>query len=313
MSAAVESMFYVSNESNQRFVPWHGLGQPIEEAPTSHDALIYAGLDWEVESREIKDSVSGLIIPGYKANVRATDDSVLGIVRDRYQIVQNRDAFAFTDSLLGESVKYETAGSLFEGKVVWMLARLDSVDILGDEVIPYMCFTNSHDTSSAIRCCLTPTRVVCANTLNVALNGATRCWSTKHVGDISSKMEEARMCLSLGNKYMSALVEDADKLANTTVSDEQVNKIIELVFPIAPDATDRTINSIKDCREDFMRAYNAEDIKKFQGTAWGVVNAAADYADHYSIRRQTKNSGERLWSTVMGGHPILDNVYKLVA
>lgn len=314
MSANVETLMYVEKDENgNRYTPWHGLGQPIPEAPTSRDALIYAGLDWKVESREIKDSVSGLVIPGFKANVRVTDDSVLGIVKDRYQIVQNTDAFEFTDSLIGEGAKYETAGSLCDGKVVWMLAKLDPVNILGDEVVPYMCFTNSHDTSSAIRCCLTPVRVVCNNTLNLALSTASRMWSTKHVGDISAKLEEARACLHLANRYSVALSETADHLANIAVNDEKLNNIIELVFPIAPEASDRQVNSIKAARDDFMLAYNADDIKRFQGTAWGVVNAATDYADHYSIRRNTTGGRERLWGQIMNGHKFVDDVYKLVA
>lgn len=117
MPANVETMFSV------RETPWHGLGRIIMDAPASREALELAGLDWQVESRNIY-SGTGPMIPGYRANVRSTDDAVLGVVSDRYRIVQNEEAFQFTDDLLGEGVTYETAGSLQGGKKVWMLARL---------------------------------------------------------------------------------------------------------------------------------------------------------------------------------------------
>ncbi len=109
MPANVETMFSV------RETPWHGLGRIIMDAPASREALELAGLDWQVESRNIY-SGTGAMIPGYRANVRSTDDAVLGVVSDRYRIVQNEEAFQFTDDLLGEGVTYETAGSLQGGK-----------------------------------------------------------------------------------------------------------------------------------------------------------------------------------------------------
>ena len=117
MSACVETMFYVREK------PWHGLGVQVMDAPTSYDALILAGLDWQVEQYSVYTS-AGDRIPGYKVNTRSTDHAPLGIVTDRYQVVQNSDAFKFTDDLLGEGVTYETAGSLQGGRKVWLLARM---------------------------------------------------------------------------------------------------------------------------------------------------------------------------------------------
>ena len=200
MAANVESMFYVG-----RTAPWHGLGVSVEEAPTSEKALQLAGLDWRVEQRDIYTS-AGRRIEQFKANVRDTDQKVLGVVSDKYQVVQNEDAFAFTDALLGEGVQYETAGSLADGKMIWLLAKLpDKYIINGDEITPYLVFFNSHDGSSAIRVALTPIRVVCQNTLNLALNSAKRSWGVKHVGDIDTKLHEARQTLRLSEKYMVAL------------------------------------------------------------------------------------------------------------
>ena len=164
MPANVETMFSV------RETPWHGLGRIIMDAPASREALELAGLNWQVESRNIY-SGTGAMIPGYRANVRSTDDAVLGVVSDRYRIVQNEEAFQFTDDLLGEGVTYETAGSLQGGKKVWMLARLPRKYLIaGDQVVPYLVIFNSHDGSSGVKVAMTPIRVVCQNTLNLALN-----------------------------------------------------------------------------------------------------------------------------------------------
>lgn len=171
MSVAVESMFYTREK------PWHGLGVRVEEAPTSTDALRLAGLDWEVAQEPIFTE-TGDAIAGYKVNVRDRDRKVLGVVSDRYKIIQNKEAFAFTDTLLGRGVRYETAGSLQEGKRVWLLARLPREYIIaGERISPYLVFSNSHDGSGAVRVALTPIRVCCNNTLNLALDTARRSWS----------------------------------------------------------------------------------------------------------------------------------------
>ena len=117
MSANVETMFYIREK------PWHGLGTRVEEAPTSADALIYAGLDWEIIQKDVYTE-DGSLIAGCKVNTRSIDNAPLGIVSDRYKVVQNEDAFQFTDDLLGAGVTYETAGALQGGRKVWMLARM---------------------------------------------------------------------------------------------------------------------------------------------------------------------------------------------
>ena len=115
MSANVETMFYVGREK-----PWHGLGQSVESAPTSEDAIVAAGLDWKVEKKPIFDA-QGNQIDNYFANTRDKDNSVLGVVSGRYEIVQNEEAFSFTDSLVDAGMKYSTAGSLRNGKCIWLL------------------------------------------------------------------------------------------------------------------------------------------------------------------------------------------------
>lgn len=309
MSAEVENLMYVSNEENQRFVPWHGLGTAVECAPTSAEAIKLAGLDWKVDSRPIY-TANNIEIPGYKANTRVTDDKVLGIVTDRYQIVQNQEAFDFTDSLIGEGCTYETAGSLKGGKKIFLLAKMPEKKILEDAFDPYICFTNNHSGTGAIQVCMTPIRVVCLNTLNLALNRASRKWSTKHVGDMQSKLAEAKHTLQLANDYMDELAVTADQLANTKVTDAEISKILDELFPVDTEDSDRKKNNIKELKNKFMVCMFAPDIIKFQNTGWGVVNAASDFMSHTEPRRASDTYRERNFNRILDGHVILDKTFE---
>ena len=306
MSALVESMFSV------RETPWHGLGTIVQEAPTSADALRLAGLDWTVNQNPVFTE-GGFEIPNYKANVRSSDNTVLGIVTDRYKVVQNAEAFAFTDSIIDTgNVLYETAGSLRNGKTIWMLARMPETNILGDKFDPYMCFTNSHDGSGAVKVCMTPIRVVCNNTLNMALANASRCWSTKHIGDISSKLEEAKHTLTMANNYMKKLDEEADKLANQKISEDEIAKILDELFPVNEDKdSDRKKNNVEEAKNQIMICYMAPDIAKFIGTKYGFLNAVSDWCGHATPARNTANYKSNNWGRIMNGHPIFDLAYNL--
>lgn len=307
MPAELENMFYVSNEANGRFVPWHGLGTPVEEAPNSKEALRLSGLDWKVESKPL--FVDGREVPGYKANVRNTDGAILDVVSDRYQIVQNEEAFDFTDNLIGGDVKYETAGSLFGGKRTFILARLPETMVLGDEVCPYICFTNGFNKAYSIKAAITPVRVVCNNTLNFALNTTPRCWSTKHVGDMNSKLEQAKHTLQLANDYIKELNVTAERLADTKVSDEEVRAVLDSVFVTTDKDSDRRVKNIEEQKDNFMVCMLAPDIAKFRGTAWGTVQAASDYFTHRAPKRATESYKETNFAKVLDGNIQFDRIF----
>jgi len=306
MSANVETMMYVREK------PWHGLGTEVAEAPTSADALRLAGLDWNVNQKEMQ-VCGGSKIPGFKANVRSSDGTVLGVVSDRYKVCQNADAFAFTDNLIGGDVRYETAGSLSGGRKIWLLAKLPDTEIVGDKTEPYLCFTNSHDGGGAIRVCMTPIRVVCNNTLNLALHGAKRTWAARHTGDLQMKLAEAHRCLDMAGKYMERLGVYADQLANTNVSEDEIQKILSEMFPLKEDASDREKNNVKAIKDEYMVCWFAPDLIKFRGTAWGAINAMSDMVSHNAPRRQTANYRENNWGRIMDGHAMMDKMAELLA
>lgn len=291
---------------------WHGLGTVVKEAPTSADALRLAGLDWTVEKKPIYNG-EHIEIPGFKANTRSSDNSILGIVSDRYQIVQNAEAFEFTDALVGEGLKYESAGSLRDGKTIWLLGKLDTVKILDDDIETYICFANQHDGKGAVKVCLTPTRVVCQNTLNFALNTAKRSWTTRHIGDIESKMAEAAETLGLAKTYMNNLGITADEFAHTKIENDQIAHIINELFPIDENDTDRKKRNMTEMREGLWSCMFAPDLIKFLNTKWGVVNAAADFVDHKLPKRNTESYKENNWARIMDGHYIVDTVFDAVS
>ena len=311
MAHEVENMFYVSNEENGRFVPWHGLGVAVDECLTSADALKVAGLDWKVDARPVFTD-NGIKIPGYVANTRDSDNNVLGIVSDKYKIVQNVDAFAFTDSLIGDDCRYETAGSLRNGKSTFMLAKLPEKKILGDEFGNYVCFTNTHDGTGAVKVCMTPVRVVCNNTLNLALNTSKRIWTCKHMGRMEDKLHEAEVTLGLAEEYMDNLNIVAERLANVSLSDEDIRAIVAEMFPMNDDSPERTKANMQKAKTEFMVAYYMPDIEKFRNTAWGLLNATSDWMSHSSPQRNTSTYQERNFERIIYGHPILDAIFKKV-
>lgn len=311
MAHEVETMAYVSNEQNGRFVPWHGLGTPVADYMTSAEALEAAGLNWNVDARPVFTD-NGIKIPGYVANTRDSDNSVLGIVSDKYKIVQNIDAFAFTDSLIGPECRYETAGSLRNGKSTFMLAKLPEKKILGDEFGNYVCFTNTHDGTGAVKVCMTPVRVVCNNTLNLALNTSKRIWTCKHMGRMEDKLHEAEVTLGLAEQYMDDLSVVAERLANVSLNNDEIRAIVEEMFPMNDDSPERTKANMQKAKTEFMVAYYMPDIEKFRNTAWGILNACSDFATHASPQRNTTTYQERNFERIIYGHPMLDALLKRV-
>lgn len=307
MSANVESMFYV------RETPWHGLGTRVMAAPGSKDALIAAGLDWNVVQEPIY-TTENEPIKGYKANVRESDRKVLGVVTDRYKVVQNQEAFAFTDELLGQGVRYETAGSLQEGKKVWLLAHMPHEYIIaGERISPYLLFSNTHDGSGAVKVAVTPIRVVCNNTLNLALRTAERSWSMIHTGDIRNKMKEASDTLFKAERYMDELGKEFERLRMKKITDREVRDYIEVLLPIEEGATPQQIKNMSRLQEDMKsRYFDAPDLQDTGKNAYRFINAVSDFATHAKPLRQTVKYKENLFARTTEGNPLIDKAYQMI-
>lgn len=303
MSANVETMFSVREK------PWHGLGTIIQEACNSADALRLAGLDWEVKQEPVLYNGKNT---GYQFNVRSSDQSVLGVVGGRYKPVQNSAAFAFTDELIGGDVRYETAGSLASGKRVWMLAKMPDTKVLDDVVEPFLCLTNSHDGFGSMKVCMTPVRVVCQNTLNMALNNAKRTWNVRHSGNIENKLAEAQHTLGLARDYMDAFAKEAEELYKIKVAPKDFKEMTEALFPITGEMSKRKEESQYLLQCQLKEAWDMDDLGNIRGTGWGFMNAISDMATHRPPARKTENYQENMFMYTIDAPVLLDQAMKLL-
>ena len=299
----IESMFQVGRRS-----PWNKLGTTVTEAVSSAEAIHLAGLDWKVEPQSVYTE-NGIKVEGYSANVRNTDGRALGIVGSRYQIVQNEEAFNFTDDLIGEGVTYETAGSFKNGKSIWLLAKMpQKYDILGDEVTPYIVFINSHDGSGAVRVAMTPIRVICNNMLNMALRSAKRTWSARHTGAIEVKLQEARQTLKFADEYMKATQQTFEDLYKIKLNEFEVRQVIADIVPINEHVMNKTqIDNQEKIRADILyRFKEAPDLKDRESTGARFIQAVADTVTHIEPFRKTANWQENRFKKAIEGNTLID-------
>ena len=289
--------------------PWHDIGTVVEDAPTSEDAIKMAKLDWEVKQFPIK--AGKIEIPGYFANIRTDVNYPLGVVKNRYRIVQNKEAFDFVDNIVGNKeieCRYETAGSLFNGKKIFLLVKLPNRDLLGDEVENYIFFTNSHDGSSAFMAGITNVRVVCNNTLQMAIKGAERTWYCRHTESISSKKQQAQEALGLAVKYMDSMDEVAEKMVQKKIDEE---KFFRRLFE--KNNFSLCEKNIENAIERMHIIYNEkDDLQNFKGTAWGMYNAVADYCSNTTPYRNTETYADNKLNKSLVGFPMLQTAQELL-
>jgi phage/plasmid-like protein (TIGR03299 family) len=215
--------------------PWHKLGRFIEpdEALTTEDAIVAAGLDWNVSTRPLYLD-DGTQAPS-NAVVRDDTNGILGVVSQKYQPLQNREAFKFFDPFIesGEAM-FETAGSLKDGKRIWVLAKInkDPLEIArGDVVDKYILLSNGHDGLVSVRAGFTPIRVVCQNTLSMATsNDASQLIRLKHTKNLQENLDKVAEIMNVANASFEATAEQYRFLANRTVSQADLERYVKLVF-----------------------------------------------------------------------------------
>ena len=216
--------------------PWHGLGTVVTQAPTMEEGIKLAKLDWSVDLKEV--AVEGNIIQGYKAAMRSDTNSCLGVVSDQYKILQNEDAFRFFQPFLdGGFASLETAGSLKNGKRVWVLAKINSDDMIiddktNDKVEKYILLSNAHDGTAAIRVGYCPIRVVCNNTLTAAENSVqSQLIRVTHRGDILGTLDQVRDTMDVINASFKTTEEMYKTLASkTNIKSEDLANYVNVVW-----------------------------------------------------------------------------------
>ena len=307
MSAGLEVNDWMFSARGIR--PWHGIGEVIQEAPTSEDAIRIAKLGWKVNQEPVymKD---GTEIENLFLNVREDTKDVLGVVRGRYNIIQNDESFKFVDNIIqnskGIECRYETAGSLFNGKRVFMLVKLPEVNILGDEIENYLFFSNSHDGSSGLMAGISNVRVVCNNTLQMAEREAQRLWKIRHTQSIKDRQLEAEKALGLALTYNERIKEDAEKMALKRIDEEKFFRAFFAELKLSEKNAEKTLVQLRDIYT------GKNDLQNFRGSAWGMYNAVADFVSNAEPLRNTKTLNQWKMAGFMDGYKMLDTAQKLL-
>lgn len=297
----------------KRLAPWDGVGMDVHGAFSSKEVMQRAGLDWTVSSRKLYLS-DGSPVPGVNANVRSTDNKVLGIVGPDYKIVQNAEAFSFMDQVLGEGVTYETAGALKGGRRVWVLAHIPGeYRFVEDKADPYILFSTTHNGSGAIKVCLTPVRVVCMNTLNLAIKTATRSWSIVHKGLMDQKIANAKNTLIASKEYMGALCDEMVNLNEIKLTDTQVYDYVKKLIPMPLDPSEVTRRNVSSKRTELMDRYRlAPDLAHVDRSAYRFVNAVSDFATHSTPLRARSNYRDTRLLSILDGNTLIDTSYQMM-
>ena len=307
---------------------WHGLGQIVDQYPTSKEAIKHAGLDYEVVKSPLFTKGSGIVetdngieigsselhVSDYFANIRTDNNAVLGVVGKDYQIVQNREAFNFFDAIVGggEGILYETAGALGNGERIFITAKLpDYIRVgNGDDVTEkYIFLTTSHDGSGSITAAFTPIRIVCQNTLNASLRNMSNVVRIKHTAGAKQRLENTHKIMGLANTLSNQLEEIFNTWTKVNITDGEVKKLIQLA--LCPNK--ETLDLIKKGAEDeistvfkntvndafaYAMTSDTQQMNTTKGTLFGAYNAVTGY---YQNVRSYRDDESKLQSIVLGG------------
>ena len=270
--------------------PWHGLGTILKQCPTSEEAIIEAGLDFTVEKTPNFAKIGGKMIetPGSFSTYRTDTKEILGDkVGKLYTVVQNKEAFTFFDSIVGEGEAiYQTAGALGNGETIFITAKLPEYIKVGkDDIEKYLMLTMAHDGSGAIKAMFTPVRVVCQNTLQAALRGSKHCVSIKHTKSAQDNLKIAHEVLGITNQLSKELQSAFSTMSKTKMTDKKFKSYIEDIFLQPTELakfragekeklSTRMINQFDD-----ILAYrqNGPGQKEIAGTVWGAYNAVTGF------------------------------------
>jgi len=266
--------------SGRNITPWHKLGQIVAGMLTAQEAIKAAKLDWKVELRPVH--VDGNLVDESFGVKRLDNNKVLGIVGARYEPIQNEDSFSFFDEVIEQGqAYYDTAGSLFEGRKVFISAQLPGKLFLKnnpqDTMEKFVLLSTSHNGTSGLCLQIVTVRVVCKNTLSMALNGATNQIKIRHTKSYKDKVNEAQKTLELVNGYYDDLQAVIDSLSTSKMTTQEAITMTERLFP-AKDVNDiptRTVNT----RAEVLKLFKS-GVGNVGETKWDYVNAISEFTTH---------------------------------
>jgi len=318
MAHELETQNGVASFASFREPAWHNLGTVFDTEKNTSEMLAAANLNgWNVRLEDLEIPSSLISDKQYQYVVRTnpTDKSqtdVLGIVGERYTPLQNEELFAFGDNILDGGGRWETAGSLKGGRVVFGSLAFERETVLdpngvADKVKTYLLINTSHDGSIAIQASITPVRVVCANTLNVALNrtkkkdGVKQSFKIRHTQTANGKVAVARQALGMANSYMDEFDKMAHAMIQKEISAKDFNDIILAAYPKPELDTKGAIKKWENKVNMINDIYTGEYNGMISGNAWGAFNALTERLDWYRSSRSA--NGESMFAAASGFDP----------
>ena len=276
--------------------PWHGIGTELDHPATSREAVVAAKLDYVVDRVPVFVEHQGTrVIEDTYANINLSNNEVLGVVSDKYKVIQNVEAFDFFDSVVGGGKAiYHTAGALGKGERIWILAKLpNDIKVTNeDNVEKYLLLTNSHDGKTALRMYFTPVRVVCQNTLIMSLSQRSEEGIViRHVGSVQDKVEEAARLLGISNEFYNSLGEKFNRFVNIKMDKKSLRHYyVKVVYntdgePVKTPIMENRISRMTELFET-GKGNNRPEVR---GSLWTALNSVTEYVDHYRSHRDTND------------------------
>lgn len=292
MAHMLEQYGEMASFASLREPAWHGLGTVLTSEVSTAEMLQVAHLaGWNVRLEDV--TLPGRSHRNYFATVRTNpfdgENDVLGIVGERYNVLQNEQLFDFGDAIL-DGARWETAGSIKNGTVVFGSLALDRESVIdangvGDKVNTYLLVHTSHDGSLAIQASITPVRVVCQNTLNMAVGprgkGAKQSFRIRHTATVQGKVQAAREALGLAHKYMDEFDKQAQALFEVGIIDQQFEDIIAAAYPMPEADVKGSMTKWSNKVDTIFDIYNGPTCVGIRNTAWGAYNALTERLDWY--------------------------------
>jgi len=292
---------------------WHGLGTVFTEEKTTKEMLDLANLsNWNVRLEDLETPSHLTSDKAYQYVLRTnptdkTQTDILGVVGERYHVLQNEDLFSFGDNILDGGGRWETAGSIRGGRVVFGSLALERETVLdpngvADKVKTYLLINTSHDGSIAIQASITPVRVVCANTLNLALgskkNKIKQSFKIRHTQTANGKVQIAREALGLANAYMDSFDVMAKAMIEKEITAGQFNDIILAAYPKPEKDSKGAVKKWENKVDVINDIYTGQFNGMIAGSAWGAFNALTERLDWH--RNARGGSNESLLAAASG-------------
>lgn len=282
-------------------IPWHQLGTPLDGQKSAEEMAEAASLNWRVVLQPILANAVGApgtlvqVNVGKAVTMRDIDSHPIGIVGDKYVPIQNSEIFEFAEALFGldRSVVFETAGALNDGRVVFALAAIPekAIDIDGDpqgRIMPYLILSSGHDGLRAFSAAPTPVRVVCQNTLNMALAGASNIYTIRHTVNAMDRVAQARKALGVNFAHLDRLALVSKQLMKLPMTINDVWAATEKLIPSLAVEPERAVKAQRH-RDGIVSLYqNSTNLDGVGYNAYRFVQAVAEFADHTKTYRSTR-------------------------